>query len=219
MIALSSIRPHAEDADYAANQIRARRSWDDCFERVYYFGKDEPSLHGTQVKTYFIAQDGWPTIREMANYASCMTTGYVAILNADLVISPLIVDVERYMSRIGLPAATSYRYEFDMDNNVLPIESVRNKQDRGMDIFIATPQIWRLVARAVPTYLRIGHQTWDTWVCGFFCSQLGLGFQQFTDKRVIFHPKHGGRKTPHQVEIRNDHPCFTLAHQPPAMAL
>jgi hypothetical protein len=219
VIAVSSFRPHAEDPAYAKNQIRARQSWDDCFESVHYFGQPEPSLDGKQTKTFFLGSN-WPTVRDMASFASGSSAQYAAILNADIVVSPLISRVERQMLNLGLPAATSYRYEFDpSDPVILRMDGIRNRNDRGMDIFIATPQIWGIVADKIPAYLRIGHPTWDTWICGFFCSTLGRGFVQFTEERVVFHPKHEGRKTPYSSDIRNDDPCFTLAHVPSPMPL
>ena len=220
MIAVSSFRPHAEDAEYARNQRRARLSWRDCFDEVHYFGEREPQLESLYQQTKFTGTTGFPSILMVTTYASKLVAEYVAILNADLVISPVIKDVERRMARMGLAAATSYRYEFDAEQpHISRIDAVRNRQDRGMDIFIATPQIWGIVATKVPPYLRMGHQTWDTWVCGHFCSTLGLGFLQFTEEKVVFHPRHGGRRTPHQHEIRNDDPCFTLAHVPSPMPL
>lgn len=219
MIAISSFRPHQEDGEYATNQIRARRSWSDCFNEVHYFGHYEPSLEDTPHLTLFHPTDNWPKISLLTSYASQLGADYVAILNADLVLLPRIKTIEQVMVKRGIPAATSYRYEFDSNDPSSISGAVRHKQDRGMDIFIATPQIWGLVSANVPPYLRIGHQTWDTWVCGFFCSRLGYGFQQFTDERVVFHPKHDGRKTPHSHEIRNDSPYFTTAHVPSPMTI
>lgn len=220
MIAVSSFRPHAEDPNYARNQRRARQSWAGTFREVHYFGLPEPQLEHPNSITRFVGDGSWPLIKDMAIYAARQRDDYVAIINADIVVSRRIHFVEERMKQMGLPAATSYRYEFDASDPFTNFSTlVRNRQDRGMDIFIATPQIWTGVADKVPPYLRIGHQTWDTWVCGHFCSTLGLGFLQFTEERLIFHPRHDGRKTPHAAEIRNDDPCFTLAKQPSPMPL
>lgn len=223
MIAVSSFRPHKEDPEYARNQIRAVKSWRNVFQEVHYFGEREPELELDCLKVKFTETKGFPSIFMMASYAATLDSPLVTILNSDIVLGVMLRSVFGVMLHMGLPAATSYRYEYDPANpdypeNYVKAES-RNKQDRGMDIFIAMPQIWGLVAKHVPPYLRIGHQTWDTWVCGYFCSQLGYGFRQFTEQRVVFHPPHGGRNTPHSHEIRNDDPCFTLAKQPSPMPL
>lgn len=220
MMAISSFRPHAQDPEYASNQRRARASWSVVFPEVHYFGLPEPQLEHPAGVTKFFGDGGWPLIRDMAEHASKQNYEYVAILNADIVVSRRLHFVEQRMSCMGLAAATSYRYEFDPTDPFVRLDTLdRNRQDRGMDIFIATPQIWGIASAKVPTYLRMGHQTWDTWMCGHFCSTLGLAFLQFTEERLIFHPRHGGRKTPHSAEIRNDDPCFTLAKQPSPMPL
>lgn len=213
MIAISSARPFAQSTEYAVNQERASRSWIDKFGRVYYFGHYEGGL--CHKNTFFARKDeDWPRIKQMAEFASQMDSVYVALINADIVLTDGITDVMTKMHDLSLPAATSYRYGFDPVDYPNLDNAIRHKEDRGMDIFIAHPGIWKLVVRDIPEYLRFGHPTWDTWICGYFCEHLGYGFRHFTENRCVFHPKHGGRLTPHSAEIRNDQKYFTLAKRP-----
>jgi hypothetical protein len=213
MIAVSSHRAFSKSEEYAINQERAAKSWQSAFSNIYYYGHYEEGLD--HENTLFVRKaEEWPTIREMAEFSSQLQAGYVALLNADIVVASSLSMVEKEMRAIGLPAATSYRYTFDQVQYPNLDGAVRNKEDRGMDIFVAKPEIWGMVKRDIPEYLRFGHPTWDTWVCGYFCEKLGYGFRHFTDRRCIFHPKHEGRLTPHNPEIRNDSPYFTLAKRP-----
>ena len=213
MIAISSHRPFFDNPVYADNQERALKTWRDKFETIYYFGGYEESLNAPNVR-FCRNDDGWPRIKQMVECASKMKSTYVAILNADIVLTDGFVDVEAKMDGMALPAATSYRYEFNPVDYPNLENATRHREDRGMDIFIATPGIWKTVEKEIPDYLRVGHPTWDSWVCGFFCDHLGYGFRQFTENRCVFHPKHLGRLTPHSPEIRNDSKYFTLAKRP-----
>lgn len=210
MIAISSARRHEGNPEYATNQVRAAASWR-LFDRVYYFGSYEKDL--CYDNTMFARSDDWPTIKSMAEFASHMKDDLVAIINADIVVTAPIKEVEAKLKDLTMPAATSYRYEFDPATADLR-SAVRHKEDRGMDIFVATPDVWKMVSARIPGYLRIGHQTFDSWICGFFCANFGFGFRQFTDYRCIFHPKHEGRQTPHSSDIRSDDEYFTRAHVP-----
>lgn len=213
MIALSSHRPFTSSPEYAVNQARASRSWRDKFSNIYYVGHYEEELDSEN--TLFVRPEGdYPTIKMMAEFASQIQCEYVAILNADIVIGAGIAEVERKMREMALPAATSYRYEFDPADPNWMENAVHHKEDRGMDIFIANPKIWALVARDVPDDLLFGHNRWDSWVCGYFCNHLSYGFRQFTFERCVFHPKHEGRKQPHLDSIKTDSKYFTLAKRP-----
>lgn len=215
MIAVSSAKPFSQSPEYAVNQERAAKSWQEKpnITGIFYIGHYEEGLDGERVQ--FVKPEGeYPRIKMLADFASQMTTEYVAIINADIVLWSGIVEVENRMRDCSLPAATSYRYEFDSAEYPNLGNAVRHKEDRGMDIFIAHPGIWKLVAKDVPNDLWFGHQTWDSWVCGYFCHHLGYGFRQFTEDRCVFHPKHGGRLTPNSPQIKNDSPYFTRAKRP-----
>lgn len=215
MIIISSARPFAQSSEYAINQERAAQSWQGQrnISGIFYVGHYEEGLNGYGVQ--FVKPEGdYPRIKMMADFASHMTTEYVAIINADIVLGRGIVEVEQKMGDCSLPAATSYRYEFTPEDYPNLNGAVRYKEDRGMDIFIAHPGIWKLVARDVPEDVLFGHNRWDSWVCGYFCHHLGYGFRHFTEERCVFHPKHGGRSQPHLDSIRTDSPYFTRAKRP-----
>lgn len=211
MIAISSARRHESNSEYAANQKRAAESWK-LFKSVYYFGSYEKDL--TSDNTLYAKSSEWPTIKEMAHFASHIQGDLVALINADIVITEPILAVEKKLKELTMPASSSYRYEFDPNDYPDLSKAVRNKEDRGMDVFIGTSETWKMVAQRIPDYLRFGHPTWDSWMCGFFCSTFGFGYRAFTDYRCIFHPKHGGRETPHSPSIRSDDEYFTRAHVP-----
>lgn len=215
MICISSAKPFAESPEYARNQERAAKSLQALpnIEHVYYVGHFEEGLNSP--KTRFVRPEAaYPTIKFMADFASKLTVPYVAILNADIVLTEPIVAVEKAMYDMALPAATSYRYEFNPEECPNFDNTTRHLEDRGMDIFIATPKIWKLVAQDIQEALWFGHPTWDSWVCGYFCHHLGYGFRQFTEQRCVFHPKHEGRLTPLSSLIKNDSPYFTRAKRP-----
>lgn len=212
MIAISSARRHEKSPEYAANQKRACESWK-LFSKVFYFGSYEEDLRRDNV-LWVRSEEEFPSIKRLAEFASHVDEGELAcLINADIVVTDPILLVEKKLKELTIPAATSYRYEFDPATGDLS-SAVRNKQDRGMDIFVAGPNVWKMVAARIPDYLRIGHQTFDSWLCGFFCDNFGFGFRQFTDYCCIYHPKHGGRETPHSSEIKNDDPYYTRAHVP-----
>lgn len=215
MILLSSHKPFAQSPEYADNQERASKSWAEKYNvsNIFYVGHYEDGLDSE--KTQFVRpEEDYPRIKMMADFASKMTGDYVALINADIVLWSGISEVEKKMRDISLPAATSYRYEFDPADYPNLGNATRHKEDRGMDIFIANPKIWWMVARDAPDDLWFGHPTWDSWVCGYFCHNLGYGFRQFTEDRCVFHPKHGGRLTPNSPKIKNDSPYFTRAKRP-----
>jgi hypothetical protein len=165
MIAISSHKPFAKSDEYARNQTRAHATWIDKFDQIYYIGHYEEGLCSKQ--SQFVRPDGdYPTIKAMAELAHTLTPGYTAILNADIVLGDGIKDVAAKMDQMALPAATSYRYEFDPADPDPMATALRHKEDRGMDIFIATGAIWKMVAKEIPDNLWFGHNRWDSWVCG-----------------------------------------------------
>lgn len=208
MIAVTSHRPHGESAEYATNQIRAIDSWRPFFKHIFLFGPYEKDLCKGEVLTAKTEGD-FPTIKSMVELAM-WCDDYACLMNADIILGPEFNEVQKKIRDLSIPAATSYRYEFNGDM----ADAVRRKEDRGMDLFIARNDIWAMVHKEIPEDLRIGHNRWDSWLCGFFCHHLGFGFRQFTDARCVFHPNHGGRRQPHDGQIKYDSKYFTLAHVP-----
>lgn len=211
MIAISSARRHANNSEYAVNQTRAMESWV-LFKQVYMFGSYEEEL--TKPNVLYVKSHDWPAIKSMAEFASHINGDLVCLINADIVVTEPIIEVEKKMKELTIPAASSYRYTFDPADYPDLSKATRPKEDRGMDIFVATSDVWRAVSKRIPEYLRIGHQTFDSWLCGFFCANYGFGYRGFTNYRCVFHPKHNGRETPFRDTIRSDDEYFTRAHVP-----
>ncbi len=214
MILVSSHRPFGLSEEYARNQERAAKANHALYNvnSMYYVGHFEEGL--VDEKVQFVKPEGdFPTIKELAEFASHMTE-FTAIINADIVLGSNISDVEKKMRDMALPAGTSYRYEFQTGDYPNMDNAIRHKEDRGMDIFIASPAIWKNVAKDVPENLWFSHNYWDTWVCGYFCHHLGYGFRHFTDYRCVFHPKHGGRQQPLLDKITTTDPYLTRAKRP-----
>lgn len=191
MIALSSFRPHNLSDEYRANQIRAKKSWDRVFEKVVYLANYEADLDSD--KTSFLGYSGWPRINELAQVAAAQPS-MVALVNADIVVTDPIVQVERKMVYTGIQAAVSRRFEFDASN---PDFTMAVIVDKGLDIFVTTPRMWKLVAAEIPENLRIGQIQFDTWLTGFFLVKLRNAFRDFSRFKCVFHPKHGGRDMPY----------------------
>lgn len=213
MIAVSSHKPFDKSPDYAANQTAASATWKNKFKAIYYIGHYEAGL--SHKNTMFVRPDGdYPTIKAMANLGDILGGGYVAIINADIVLTEPLLEVEKKMNEMALPAAVSYRHEFNPQDPDWQQNAVRNKEDRGMDIFIATNAIWKMIAKEIPEDLWFGHNLWDSWVCGWMCHHLGYGFRHFTDYRCVFHPKHEGRSQPNLDRLLKNDPYLTRAKRP-----
>lgn len=215
MIALSSHRPFSQSPEYAVNQERAAKTWHQEFSNIYYFGAFESELDHENV-LFVRTVEQWPTIRQMAEFASHLTCEYVAIINADIVVTSDIGRAEKAMSAMALPAATSYRHTFLAEDYPNLDNAIRHKEDRGMDIFVTKPNVWGMISKIIPACLRIGNGRWDSWLCGYFCHNMGYGFREFTDYRCIFHPKHDGRvESPFAQDIaKAQDDYFTRAKRP-----
>lgn len=197
MQAISSFRPHTQNGEYRINQKRAFESWIQVFDAVHYFGAPEPELSNPKVT--FVPSEEWPTIQILAHHASRMPSRYISVLNADIVISPGIWRVEDQLLRKAAQAATSMRFTFSPETQNFHEAKVT---DSGFDVFVATPNIWALVAQAVSKSLRIGHCQWDSWLLGFLNVKCKRNFYDFTKERCVFHPIHGGRHMPHNQKVR-----------------
>ena len=193
MTAIASCRPMADCApEIAANQLTAQQSWRPVFEDIVLFNEQEPGLASGQ--TTFIPSENWPKIKELVHFASLLPD-WSCIINADIVVSLDFLHVEHSLRKIGANCATSSRYEFEPLNPVVP----KRVMDLGLDIFCATPEVWKAMLPLVPDAFRIGHTQWDSFTLGFLNDNFGGRFFDFTPAEVIYHPKHGNRKTAHEV--------------------
>lgn len=211
MIAVSSFRPHNEEAEYRQNQLRAKESWEKIFDRIIYFGHAEPELASS--KTTFIEHDGWPTIREVASEAG-RQMDVVAVLNADIVLTRNFFALECRMRESGVMAVTSRRYTFDPEKPIDVPACVIHQNDKGLDIFVMMPSLWSRIALEVPQCLRMGHQQWDTWVSGWCTYHLARAYRNFNDLRAVLHPEHNGRKMPHARWVAPNDRYVGLAEWP-----
>jgi len=194
LIAISSFRPNASP-DIAANQLRAKQSWDAVFDHIYLFGPPDKQL--ASPRTEFIPCENWPSISLLLAVASWQQDP-VCILNADIVVASHLKDsLNRGWGRRAM-ALTSRRYEFDP---AAPDYDRAQVVDMGADFFCAFPQVWKLAYSKIPKQLRIGHQRWDQWILCHLWQQYPQRFWDITYARAIFHPRHGERHMPHHISI------------------
>lgn len=195
-MAVSSFRPLSESKEIARNQIRAKRSWEDVFDQIVYFGDPEPQLSSS--KTEFVESEQFPTVDRMMA-AAALANDWSCLINSDIVVSPLLGKVVRDCIRNKIEAITSQRYEFTGED----LNHARVK-DSGYDFFMSSPKQWAEAAKVVPSEYRIGHNRWDNWVLGRFNVVCMKRFVDVTSKRLIFHPRHGERKQPYHISVPND---------------
>lgn len=207
MTSVSSFRPFKDSEEVARNQLRAKQSWEQVFDEIIYFGSDEPKL--ASVKTMFVDSKEFPTIDLLITAAS-FARGWVAILNADIVVSKALGAVVAECIRRNVRAITSKRYEFEPDAENMDKAKVK---DAGYDFFMADAKMWAGAAQHVPSGYRIGHNRWDNWVLGYFNVICGRQFVDVTSRKVVFHPRHGERKQPYHIEVPNDR--FLQLGRPP----
>lgn len=196
MIALSSFRPFGQSVEYDANAIRANVSWSKVFDWVVYWNKFEgkfPSVH--TIPTHFRLREHHnetsPTIKEMAKFAG-ERNELCCIINADIVVTPKLKEVGRWMNANDIRCGTSRRINF---NPMFSMEAsnLQVPDDMGLDIFIATPEVWSKVAKAVPEQFKLGHVLWDTWMLQYFMHLCPNQCCDFTPSKCVFHPIHGNR--------------------------
>lgn len=207
MTSVSSFRPFKDSDEVARNQYRAKESWEEVFSEIIYFGAHEPAL--VSPKTFFVDSPDFPTIDLMITAAS-FCRGWVAILNADIVVSTMLGSVVAECIRKNVQAITSKRYEFEPD---APNMDKAKVKDSGYDFFMADAKLWAGAATHVPSGYRIGHNRWDNWVLGYFNVICGKRFVDVTSRRCIFHPRHGERNQPHHIQVPNDR--FLQLGRPP----
>lgn len=186
MIAVSSYKPFELSHAIAANQIAAKQTWEEAFDCVVYFGKENPALASD--KTIFVESDDFPRIKDMMGMcASCGS--WSCIINADILVDPKIRLVENDLNERRVQAALSFRYQLPMNQVV----------DYGLDVFCCLPPVWARAMIEVPQKFRIGHILWDTWMMGFLMNITKGNVADFTPSKVIFHPHHEERNRPFDV--------------------
>jgi hypothetical protein len=196
LVAVSSFRPLDDSAEIAANQLRAKRSWDLVFDRIILFGRRDDRM--ASPTTDFISDGGdFPTIALLAMAAA--GAGVPAcLLNADIVVAHDLKAMVNKAWAKGAVAMTSQRLEFDPKTE----DYFRARVvDLGCDFFCAKPEVWKQVYKSVPTQFRIGHQQWDNWMLNFLWHTYRRRFVDITTLGPIFHPKHEGRKMPYHIDV------------------
>lgn len=198
--AISSFRPFSDcSPEIESNQILAKRSWDRVFSDVIYFGPFQLDLAGP--KTTFISVEPWPHI-SLLMHAAALTGQMACIINADIVVTPALLDGVQTALKLGAASMTSERYEFDP---VTGDFSRARVVDLGIDFFCATPEVWKDTAMRVPSEFRIGHNRWDSWLSSYWNMSLGHRFVSLRKFRAVFHPKHGDRKQPYEIKFTHDY--------------
>jgi len=197
LTAISSFRALDESSEVAANQLRAKRSWDRVFDRIILFGSYDKRLASRT--TQFIPGEDFPHISTMAWTASQQTVPS-CLLNADIVVAPNLKELVNKAWAKQAVAMTSQRLEFDPKTEDYFRAVVR---DLGADFFCAMPAVWKQVYKAIPEQFRIGHQRWDQWMLNFLWHSYQRRFVDITTLGPIFHPKHEGRKMPHHIDASN----------------
>jgi len=190
--AISSFRKLADNQEYAANQMAACDSWQAAFDRIAYFNKYDERMDSD--KTDWVESEDWPTIEQIVLYCAAQP-GWSCIINADIYVSPGFRQVEKILHDVKADCALSQRYEFDPLNPTNAPAVV----DLGLDIFCAAPHVWQKVWQAIPRNFRLGHSQWDSWLMAFLNTHFKDSFYNFTPTQVIYHPKHGGRKTAYDI--------------------
>src|SRR4030095_231472 len=210
LTAISSFRALDASKKVAANQLRAKRSWDDVFDKIILFGAHDSRL--ATKETEFVDCDDWPAISLLVMAASWQDDP-VCILNADIVVSAGLKDILNEGWKKGAMALTSRRYEFDPATEDYDAARV---VDPGADFFAALPPAWKEVYKEIPTGFRIGHQLWDSWMLAFLYHRCFRRFFDVTAMRPIFHPKHGDRTMPHHA-IDDPESFYLQMGFPPAL--
>lgn len=194
LTAISSFRQLADSAEVAANQLRAKRSWDKVFDRIILFGDYDKRL--ASPTTEFIKCQDFPHIALMVLVAS-QQNHPTCLLNADIVVAPNLKDIVNVAWGKHAVAMTSQRLEFDPKTE----DYFRAKVvDLGADFFCAGPAVWKQVWKEIPGQFRIGHQRYDQWLLNFLWFTYRRRFVDITTLAPIFHPKHGDRKMPYPID-------------------
>ena len=199
LVAVSSFRALDDSAEVAANQLRAKRSWDLVFDRIILFGAYDKRL-ASKTTEFFPDGGDFPSIA-LLTMAAAGAGVPACLLNADIVVASNLKELVNKAWAKGALAMTSQRFEFDPKTE----DYFRARVvDFGCDFFCAKPEVWRQVYKAIPTAYLIGHGLWDSWMLNFLQAHLQRRFVDITTLGPIFHPKHGDRKRTTMAEIPRD---------------
>jgi len=194
MIAVTSHRPLIQCSNQIAqNQLRAVESWLKAFSHSCYFGPPEPAYDA--LGFHQIPSEPFPKIIRLARFCASLP-GWSALVNADIVIGPNLTEIEHRLDKKDAMCAVSWRYEFDLEPAMSKVVDV------GMDFFAARQEVWKEVGKIYPEEYRIGHSSWDAMMLGAFNIVAKSQLYDLTHHRLVFHPKHEDRQTPHF--IKND---------------
>jgi hypothetical protein len=187
MIAFSTLRPFGSDPEYDRNQLAAWQSWQNAFSLIVYLNDPQPQL--ANEKTLFIPSEPFPKIWKICEYMAYQKE-MCCIINGDIIISGQWNRVVSALNSRHALSAVSCRYEFDPEVGLEP----NRIMDCGIDFFCAMPEVWSIASNLADEKLRLGVGWFDTWLMGCFTSFSMSGLYDLTPCKVIYHPKHGGRK-------------------------
>lgn len=194
MMCISSFRPLKDDREFFSNQVIAKESWDKIFDCILLLGEPEPMLDSPQ--TLFLPWEQFPRIKDMVRMCVASEEDWCVMVNADIYLDPRLRSILLEVDS-SCWCLSSWRYTY----NPKQLDFWRAViTDNGIDFFAARPEVWRAAYERVPETLRIGHPFWDTWMLSFF-SEYPRAFFNLTDQKIVFHPKHEGRKHVHFVDI------------------
>ncbi len=146
--------------------------------------------------------------------AASLSAGNACILNADIVVSDrLPMAINAVVMKKG-QCAISRRWQFDGDDTS---KAALQPNDFGIDFFWAKPEIWRGAAKTIPAHYRIGHNSFDTWLLGYFNTVSPRGSYDITPRKVILHPRHEDRIRIHPISPIDD--IYTLNCGWPALRI
>lgn len=194
MIAISSRKPDKKCTDEVrANQEAAFKSWQSAFTKIIFVNK--PTEHEpTGGTTLYLPAGDRPTIAQMAYIASTQT-GWVAMLNADIIVLPKMPAMEKMLHKMGAACGVSRRWD-PKEGRVI---------DGGLDFFCALPHVWGTVAERIPKEFTIGRIVWDTWLLNYLSAMYTGVFYDLTPWAFVYHPKHEGREDQNWEYPKDDH--------------
>ena len=161
LIAVSSFRALDDSAEVAANQLRAKRSWDLVFDRIFYSATTISDWHHPPPSSYRAKTSRTSPL--MAWVASQQTVP-ACILNADIVVAPNLKALVNQAWTKGALAMTSQRLEFDPKTEDYFRAVVR---DLGADFFCAMPSCMEAGLQGDPEPVQNRPPTWDQWMLNF----------------------------------------------------